>query len=261
MTAVPTGLDATLSARARPTSSHRDQLLPLLPALRTVVPGAGLPRGAVVAVAPDPLREGPGGATSLAFALLAAATTAGVWWAAVGVADAGILALAEMGVDLDHLVLIPRPGGRWAEVAALLIDGMDGVLLCPPGPVRPAVARRLTARVRSRRVALVVLCRHAPWPEGADLHLGVGTGHWLGAEKGHGHLRGRRVEITTTGRRGAARPVRTELWLPSSSGAPTPVEGHDRHDRTVVEGHDRHARTVVEGHDRRIGKRRGCGSP
>jgi hypothetical protein len=220
----PAGLDATLSARVRPTSSRRDQLLPLLPALRAVVPGSGLPRGAVVTVAADPLGAGAGGTTSLAFALLAAATTTGSWCAAVGVPDTGILALAEMGMDLDHLVLIPRPGGRWAEVAAFLIDGMDAVLLCPPGPVRPALSRRLAARARNRRAALVVLCRYTSWPEGADLHLAVGPGRWLGVEKGHGHLEGRRVEVTTRGRRAASRLVRTELWLPSGSGAPAQVE-------------------------------------
>ncbi len=175
-----------------------------------------------MAVGNDP-GSGAGGATSLAFALLAAATAAGSWSAAVGVADAGILALAEMGVDLDHLVLVPRPGGRWAEIAALLLDGMDAVLLCPPGPVRPGVARRLAARARQRQGALVVLCRYAPWPEGPELHLTVGTARWLGAGTGHGRLEARRAQVTTTGRRTASRPARTELWLPGGSGAPAPV--------------------------------------
>jgi hypothetical protein len=217
----PVAIDPALAARVRPTSDRRDQLLPLLPALHPVIPGGGLPRGAVTAVGAGP-HGGAGGATTLALALLAAATAGGSWCSAVGVADAGILCLTEMGADLDHLILVPRPGSRWAEAAAVSIEGMDGVLLCPPGPVRPALARRLASRARERRCALVVLCRHSPWPEGPELQLTVGRGRWVGAGKGHGHLRGRQVEVVTTGRRAATRPVGTELWLPSGSGAPAP---------------------------------------
>jgi hypothetical protein len=215
----PAGIDVTLSARVRPLSDRRDQLLPLLPALHPLVPGGGLPRGAVVAVGAGP-DGGAGGATTLAFSLLAEATATGSWCAAVGVPDVGVLALADMGVDLDHLILVPRPGARWAEAAASLVEGMDAVLVCPPGPARPAAARRLAARARERRVALVVLARHAPWPEGPDLQLAAGRGQWVGAGRGHGHLQGRRVEVVSSGRRAASRPVRTELWLPSGSGAP-----------------------------------------
>src|SRR5579862_4850302 len=166
--AAASGIDPTLSARVRPVSDRRDQLLPVLPALTALVPGGGLARGALVTVAAA--GSGAGGATTLSFSLLAAATATGSWCAAVGVGDAGILALAEMGLDLDRLVLVPHPAGRWAEAAAALLDGVDAVLVCPPGPVRPGVARRLAARARERRAALVVLARHAAWPEGADLH-------------------------------------------------------------------------------------------
>lgn len=213
------GIDVTLSARVRPTSDRRDQLLPLLPALRPLVPGGGLLRGAVVAVGAG-AGVGAGGATTLAFSLLAEATATGSWCAAVGVPDVGVLALAEMGVDLDHLALIPRPGARWVEAAAFLVEGMDAVLVCPPGRVRPAPARRLAARARERRAALVVLTRHSPWPEGPELQLTVELGSWTGAGRGYGHLQGRLVEVVSSGRRGASRPVRTELWLPSASGAP-----------------------------------------
>lgn len=224
----PTGIDTAMYARVRPTSNSRHQLLALLPALGPLFPGGGLPRGAVVEVAAGPAsgpgggRATAGGASTLAFSLVAAATTRGSWCAAVGVADVGVLALAELGIDLDHLVLVPRPGIQWAQAAALSIDGTDAVVVCAPGRVRPELARRLSARVRDRRVALVVLSRHAPWPEGADFRLSVGTGYWLGAGAGHGHLTRRRVEVTVTGRRAAGREARAELWLPGPSGAPAP---------------------------------------
>jgi len=176
-----------------------------------------------VAVSPGPAAPGPatggvGGATTLAFALLAAVSTTS-WCAAVGTADPGIVALAELGVDLGHLVVVPHPGPGWAEVTAALLDGMDAVLVRPPGPVRPGVARRLAARVRQRRSVLVVLGDTRWWPEGPDLRLAVESGSWVGLEAGHGHLQARRVEVVGAARRGASRPVRAELWLPASSGS------------------------------------------
>jgi hypothetical protein len=198
------------AARARPTSSSRDQLLPLLLALAPLFPRGGLQRGGVVTVG-----TGDGG-TTLGFALLAAASAAS-WCAAVGMADPGMVACAGLGVDLSHLVLVPRPGPSWAQVTATLFDGMDVVLLRPPGAVRPGVARRLAARARERRGVLVVLGARG-WPEGADVQLTVEAGTWQGVEAGHGHLQGRRLDVVASGRRAAARPVRVSLWLPGPSG-------------------------------------------
>ncbi len=161
-----------------------------------------------------------GGGTTLGFALLAAASAAS-WCAAVGTADPGLVAFAELGVDLGHLVLVPRPGPRWAQVAATLLDGMDVVLVRPPGPVRPGVARQLAARARERRGVLVVLGSRG-WPEGADVQLTVEAGAWQGVEAGHGHLQGRHLEVLSSGRRAAARPVRVGLWLPAPSGRVVP---------------------------------------
>ena len=219
-------ISATVAARARPTSSSRDQLLPVLPALGPLFPRGGLQRGGVVTVGTGDGtsgaegggtgRHGAGGGTTLAFALLAAASAAS-WCAAVGTADPGIVAFAELGVDLGHLVLVPRPGPLWAQVAATLLDGMDLVLVRPPGTVRPGVARRLAARARERRGVLVVLGSRT-WPEGADVQLTVETGTWQGVEAGHGHLQGRHLEVVVAGRRAAARPVRVGLWLPAPLG-------------------------------------------
>jgi len=224
---------AALAARVRPTSSSREQLLPVLPALAPLLPRGGLQRGSVVVVGCGEGTSGgssgasgragsAGGATTLAFALLAAASAAS-WCGAVGPADPGVVALAEMGVDLDRLVLVPDPGPWWGEVAGAFLDGMDVVLACPPGAVRPGMARRLAARARERRAALVVLARSRPWPEGPDVQLAVGAGAWRGLEDGHGHLQERRVEVVATGRRGAARQVRVDLRLPAPSGAVAPA--------------------------------------
>lgn len=209
-------VDPVTAARVRPTSDRRDHLLPVDRSLQALLPTTGLTRGTVIEVrpAPDP---GGGGATSLAFSLLAAASAVG-WCAAVGVPDAGVLALAEMGVDLDRLVLVPRPGARWAEAVAVLSEAMDVVLLCPPGRTGQGTARQLTARARRHRAVLVLLARHAPWPEAPDLLLTMGPGRWQGVGAGHGHLRRRQVEVEVGGRRGAARTMRADLWLPDPGG-------------------------------------------
>ncbi len=233
-------ISSAMTARARPTSSSRDQLLPLLPALVPLFPRGGLQRGGVVTVGTGDgtpgaeggggrtaARRGAGGGTTLGLALLAAASAAS-WCAAVGPADLGIVACAELGVDLGHLVLVPCPGPLWAQVAATLLDGMDVVLVRPPGPVRPGVARRLAARVRERRGVLVVLGARG-WPEAADVQLTVEAGAWQGVEAGSGHLQGRHLGVVASGRRAAARPVRVDLWLPAPSGA---VAARDRADTT-----------------------------
>ncbi len=218
----PTGsgqIDDLLRSRARPTSSSRDQLLPVLPVLAPLLPGRGLQRGTVVTVGDDD--HGVGGATTLAFALLAEISARGSWCAAVGVADPGVLSLAELGLDLDRLVLAPAPGAHWAEAVAVLLDGVDAVVVSPPGTVRPGLARRLAGRVRERRAVLVVLPRRGGWTEGPEVRLGVDSGAWVGLGRGHGHLQGRRVEVRSTGRRAAARPARATLWLPGPTGAVT----------------------------------------
>ena len=217
-------IDAVLAARVRPTSARRDQFLPVLTPLAPLLPGGHLARGAVVAVAPGGGGAGAGGGTSLAFALLAAASN-GSWCGAVGTADPGVVALTELGVDLRHLVLVPRPGGQWAQVTATLLDGLDVVLLRPPGVVGPGVARRLAARARDAGTALVVLGPARAWPEGADLRVTVRHGRWEGIGTGHGHLRCRRVEVEATGRRAAARTVVADLWLPGPSGGVGAVAG------------------------------------
>jgi hypothetical protein len=214
-------LDTALLARARPTSYSQEQLLPVPAALAPLLPDGALRRGSVLSVGAAPgTPAAVGGVTSLAFALTAAATAAGSWCAAVGLADPGVLSIAELGVDLDRLVLVPRPGPRWAEVVAVLLDGLDLVVVQLPGPVRLGVARRLTARARERRSVLITLTKGpGGWPESPDVHLVLESGSWWGAEKGHGHLQGRRVEVCAAGRRAAVRPVRVALWLPSSTGA------------------------------------------
>jgi len=219
----PRRIDAALAARARPVISTREQVLPVSDSLISLFP-QGLRRGSVVVVDGAGPTGGAGGATTLAVSLLAEATATGSWCAAVGLVDLGMVAVVELGVDPERLAFVPSPGAMWPEVAAVLLDGMDLVVVCPPGPTRTAGARRLAARARERRAVLVVLARHGRWPEGPDIFLTVEDGAWQGVESGHGHLRGRRVTVAAAGRRAAVRAVRAELWLPAASGAVEVVE-------------------------------------
>ena len=124
-----------------------ESLLPVPDSLAAVLPH-GLPRGAVAVMS---------GARSPVVGVAAAVTAAGGHVAVVGLPDFGLLAAAEMGADLSRLAVIPSPGADPVEVAAVLADGMDLVVLGLAGRSVPATrARAVVARVRQRGCALLV---------------------------------------------------------------------------------------------------------
>ena len=107
-----------------------------------------LPRGTVAVLS---------GARSLSLSMVAAVTAAGGHAAIVGQPDVGVLAAVEMGADLSRLAVIPEPGADPVEVAAVLMDGMDLVLLGLGGRSVPATrARAVVARARQRGCTLLV---------------------------------------------------------------------------------------------------------
>lgn len=107
-----------------------------------------LPRGTVAVLS---------GARSLALSMVASVTAAGGHAAIVGQPDVGLLAAVEMGADLSRLAVIPEPGTDPIEVAAVLMDGMDLVLLALGGRCVPATrARAVVARARQKGCTLLV---------------------------------------------------------------------------------------------------------
>ena len=211
-----------LAERVAPSTLARDRTLPVLPALAGMLgpsgpPAPGLRRGATATVA-----GGRGlGATSLAFALVAAATQAGSWAAVVGLPAAHAPAAAHLGVALDRLAFVPDAAtlGHWPTVVAALLDGVDLVVAAVPPGLRAPDARRLAARARERGSVLVpLLPAGASWVEGADLRLRVVAATWHGVEAGHGFLRAREVEVAATGRGAAGRERSVRLWLPGHDG-------------------------------------------
>jgi hypothetical protein len=196
---------------------HRDDvvagegLLPVLPALRELLPGGGLQRGSVVT-------SGDWGLLSLALA--AGAVDDGAWCAIVGVPCAGIRAAAEIGLDPDRVLLVPEPGPAWAQVVASLLDGFDLVLLRPPEQPPGQLRRRLEAAARRYGSVLVVA---GEWP-GASARLLVTSAEWAGIGAGHGRLRARRAQVVASGRGAGERPRSAWLWLPGPDGTVTAAE-------------------------------------
>jgi hypothetical protein len=120
-----------------------ESLLPLPESLPTA-----LPRGTVAVLS---------GARSLPLSMVAAVTAAGGHAAIVGQPDVGLLAAVEMGADLSRLAVIPEPGADPVEVAAVLMDGMDLVVLGLGGRSVPATrARAVVARARQKGCTLLV---------------------------------------------------------------------------------------------------------
>jgi hypothetical protein len=119
-----------------------------------------LPRGTVAVLS---------GARSLLLSMVAAVTAAGGNAAIVGQPDIGLLAAVEMGADLSRLAVIPDPGTDPVEVAAVLIDGMDLVVLGLGGRRVPRTrARAVVARARHKGCTLLVT--DGDW-EGAPTRL------------------------------------------------------------------------------------------
>jgi hypothetical protein len=197
------------AARGRSTTTAEAQLLGVPGTLADLFPDGGIRRGSTVAVGPL------SGGCSLALYLAAAVTKSGGWAAVVGMPSLGLVAAAEIGVDLARLALIPEPGEQWAGVVAALVDGFDLVLLRPPARARSGDARRLAARVRERRCVLTLL--DAPgWPETPDIRLMVKASQWEGLAVGYGLLRARRMEVVAGGRRLAGRERHRSFWLPAA---------------------------------------------
>lgn len=191
MAAVSERVGAGYRGRAAPEAGAvaEKSLLPIPDSLVGLLP-FGLPRGAVGVLT---------GARSLSVSMVAAVTAAGGYAAIVGQPDTGLLAATELGVDLDRLAVIPDPGADPVEVASVLVDGMDLVVLGLRGrTVAPSRARVVTARAQQR--GCTVLIADGDWP-GAAFRLDARVcGYELtgGSVSGVGRIG--RVRLTTRAR-------------------------------------------------------------
>jgi hypothetical protein len=172
--------------------------LPVPQLLANVLPDA-LPRGTVAVLS---------GARSLPLSMVAAVTAAGGNAAIVGQPDIGLLAAVEMGADLSRLAVIPDPGTDPVEVAAVLMDGMDLVVLGLSGRSVPLTrARAVVARARHKGCTLLVT--DGDW-QGASIRLEArvcgyettagGAGDNGTAVPGFGRISGVRIDVCARGR-------------------------------------------------------------
>lgn len=203
-----------------PTSAElRRELLSVPPALAGLLPEGGMPKGAVVAYS---------GAGSLLTGLLAAVTGGGGYAAAVGLPRLGLLAAAEMGADLGRLAVVTEPGPDPVEVAAVLLDGLDLVVVGLAGmSVPPSRTRILAARARSKGATLVVT--GGAW-SGPTLRIDTRVAGYSGLGRGRGRLRSVRLNVCVRGRSAPERTGTLDLcprdgrveWLvPESDSPPT----------------------------------------
>jgi hypothetical protein len=188
--------------------------LPVLPALRELLPRGALARGSVVATAEFGL---------LCLALAAGASADGAWCGIAGIPEAGVLAATGLGLDTERTLLVPDPGTAWPQVVASLLDGCELVLVRPPATVPAQVRQRLEATLRRGRGVLLVA---GDWP-GAQVRLRVVNQRWTGLGDGHGRLRACCAEVMADGRGEAAMTRTRWLWLPAEDGRVTVADPVD----------------------------------
>ncbi|NNH71983.1 hypothetical protein HLB23_19340 [Nocardia uniformis] len=197
---------------------HRRESLSVPPALADLLPEGGLVKGSVVVYT---------GASSLLSGLLAAVTGAGGHAAAVGLPRLGLLAAAEMGAQLGRLAVVADPGPDPLEVASVLLDGLDLVILGLNGVTVPlSRARVLAARARSKSSTLVVT--NGAWSLPA-LRIDTRVTGYDGLGRGSGRLRTVCLEVSVRGRSTPLRKGRLDMFpcngrVEWSTPARTPVE-------------------------------------
>ena len=179
------------------------RLIPTHPALADLLPGGGLKQGGVYSV---------DNSATLLLAMLAGPSAAGSWCGVVGVPEFGVEAAASFGIDLDRLVLVPRPGDQWLAVTAAIADVMTVVVTKPPRVASEGNLARLAARLRQRGSTLIVVGSHSAWPQ-SEAMLSLSQSSWSGIGDGYGHLTARQVTVTVSQRAGG-RPRSARMWLP-----------------------------------------------
>ncbi|MBF6319775.1 hypothetical protein [Nocardia cyriacigeorgica] len=222
--AVP-GRGESAAARLPTSEGVRRQTLPVPSALAELLPDGGLVTGSVVAYA---------GAGSLLAGLLAAVTAGGGHAAVVGMPKLGLLAAAEMGAQLGRIAVVADPGPDALEVAAVLLDGLDLVLLDLGGvAVAPARAKVIAARARNKGAVLVVTGGRWPAP---TLRLGTRVAAYTGLGLGRGRLDSISLDVEVASRSSVPRTGGITLrqhegrmeWMPRETLAATGEPGDVR---------------------------------
>lgn len=179
--------------------------VPVPPPIADLLPHRGLVRGSTIRV---------DGVAALRAGLIASVTGAGGWAAVVGSPNLSLLAAAEMGADLSRCAVIEDAGPDAVAVAAVLVEGIDLVLVSLAGAdVPPSRARAVTAR--ARRHGAVLAFTEGRWPT-TDVHLDARVVGYHGLEPGYGRITGIDLDVEVTARGG--RPRRRTVTLNGGGG-------------------------------------------
>lgn len=176
-----------------PISAH--DVLAIPGPLGELLPDHGLARGTMVTC--------PRGAVLCG--LLAAATASGRHAAVLADPTGpqiGLLAAWEMGATLERLAVISTPDNRAAEVAGVLADGLDIIVIdLPHARLRPADFEKLRGRLRTRGTVLVAT--RADWARQSHLDLRIQRRPTYGLGRGRGRVTQIEldVEVLVGGRR------------------------------------------------------------
>lgn len=177
------------------------RMLPVPPPIADLLPRGGLTCGTVVSV---------DGAASVLIGLLATVTAGGGHAAVIGMPKLELLAgVDRQGAHLAKIGLVPKPEASAIEVAAILLEGHDLVVLGLSGQlVSPSRARAVIARARSKGAVLVVTNGH--W-DGPDLRIESRVFGYSGIGQGHGRVTAVQLEVAAAGRGFQRRIGRMEI--------------------------------------------------
>ncbi len=176
---------------------------PVVSALRSVFP-TGLPRGEVTEIV------GPQ-ALSLALAAVARLSAEDHWTAAVGVGEPAVQAIADYGISLSRFARVEVDARDWLRAVSILVESFSAIIVRPGFSLTPTEQARLRAKVRERRMSLLVV-GSSRQPKGtADRTVSVSAPRWAGLAQGTGAL----SECAVTVDRDRER---VHLLLPGSSG-------------------------------------------
>lgn len=174
--------------RTLQTTADGAGVLPVPAPLAELLPAGGLVRGQVVGVS---------GAGMLLAALLASVTASGGQAVIVGHSRLSLLAAAELGAELSGIATIPEPGPDPVEIASIVVDGVDLVVLDLTGvSVTPGRARVCAGRARAAGTVLAVSGGRFP---GASVMLSARIRGYRFAPGGR-RIGGVRLEISASGK-------------------------------------------------------------
>ena len=171
-----------------------------------LLPRGGLTRGSVVSVS---------GASAVLIGLLASVTAGGSHAAVIGLPNLSLLAALEQGANLSRIAVVPEPKDSAVEAAAILLDGVDLVILGLSGAaVTPSRARAVVARARSKGAVLLVTEGH--W-DGVDLRIESQVTGYSGLGERHGRLTAVQLDVAAVGKGFQRRASRMEICSDSGS--------------------------------------------